>query len=65
MVKICLLALQYDTPGRRNRRRTIPVEFPPIEMDVLDHECFITRVVEVDYDPLGIRVGPDVPYGFG
>ena len=35
------------------------------ERDVLDRECFLTRVCEADDDPLGIRVGADVSHGFG
>ena len=54
------------TRGRRNRRLTTLVEFSPAEMDVLDHDCLITRVViKINNDPLGIRLGPDVPPGFG
>ena len=44
----------HDT-GIRNRRLTILVELSPWETDVLDHECSVTRVYNVDDDPLGIR----------
>jgi hypothetical protein len=36
-----------------------------MERDVLDHDCFRTRVSDVDDDPLGIRLDTDVPHGFG
>jgi hypothetical protein len=36
-----------------------------MERDVLDRDCVCTRVSDVDDDPLGIRLGTDVPHGFG
>jgi hypothetical protein len=57
------MAIGTTTPARaeetgRLRRRTILVEFSPKEMDVLDHDCFRTPIINVDGDK-------DVPHGFG
>jgi hypothetical protein len=57
------MAIGTTTPARaeetgRLRRRTILVEFSPKEMDVLDHDCFRTPVINVDGDK-------DIPHGFG
>jgi hypothetical protein len=51
------------TQSIRNRRLTILVEFSPVESNVLDRDCFRTRVDNADDDPLGICLGTYISHG--